>query len=54
MLGGDHALLEFYADVPAVAARVQAEGLPCVADAGRLAARDPDGHVFVFRPAPGR
>ncbi|PTA68831.1 VOC family protein [Deinococcus arcticus] len=52
MLGGDHAHVTFYADVAAVAARVRAEGLPCVAQGERLAARDPEGHVFEFRPLP--
>ncbi|GGL95878.1 VOC family protein [Deinococcus aerophilus] len=48
MLGGDHALVRFYADVEAVARRVKAEGLPCIQDAHGLAVRDPEGHVFEF------
>lgn len=52
MLGGDHALVSFYADVPEVLRRVRAEGLPHVLDPGRLAARDPEGHVFEFLAAP--
>ncbi|ADV67616.1 VOC family protein [Deinococcus maricopensis] len=55
MPGGDHATVSFYADVPDVTRRVQAEGLPHVTlPGGALAARDPDGHVFVFHPAPAR
>ncbi|WP_221091043.1 VOC family protein [Deinococcus aquaedulcis] len=52
MLGGDHAHVTFYADVAAVAQRAQAEGLPCVTQGERLAVRDPEGHVFEFRPLP--
>lgn len=52
MLGGDHATLSFYADVDAVEALVRAEGLEHVRDDLGLAARDPEGHVFEFLPAP--
>ena len=48
MLGGDHALVRFYADVDAVAALVDAAGLPCLRDDHGLAVRDPEGHVFEF------
>ncbi|GAA5534269.1 VOC family protein [Deinococcus aluminii] len=50
MFGGDHALVQFYADVDAVLALVRAEGLPHVLADGRLAVRDPEGHVFEFLP----
>lgn len=50
MLGGDHAHVQFYAHVDEVRALVEAEGLPHVLDAGRLAVRDPEGHVFEFLP----
>ncbi|WP_425145184.1 VOC family protein [Deinococcus sp.] len=53
MLGGDHALAHFYADVPEVRRSAGTEGLPLrELDGGRLAVRDPDGHVFVFQPLP--
>lgn len=52
MMGGDHALVEFYADVPAVLEHVRHEGLPWVQSGEGLAVRDPEGHVFVFRQAP--
>ncbi|GGR18674.1 VOC family protein [Deinococcus ruber] len=56
MLGGEHALAHFYADVPDVRRRVVAEGLPFVDLPGDhesgLAVRDPAGHVFVFLPSP--
>lgn len=52
MLGGDHALVSFYADVPEVRRRVQAAGLPHAELDSGLAARDPEGHVFVFLPLP--
>jgi catechol 2,3-dioxygenase-like lactoylglutathione lyase family enzyme len=52
MMGGDHVLVEFYADVPAVLGRVRQEGLPFVQGEGGLAVRDPEGHVFVFREGP--
>ncbi|MFK7603033.1 VOC family protein [Deinococcus sp. SM5_A1] len=48
MLGGDHALVRFYADVDAVAELVRAAGLPSVRDAKGLAVRDPEGHIFEF------
>ncbi|OLV16451.1 VOC family protein [Deinococcus marmoris] len=48
MLGGDHALVRFYADVDAVAEAVKAAGLPSVQDEQGLAVRDPEGHVFEF------
>lgn len=48
MLGGDHALVQFYAQVEEVERRVQAEGLTYVTAPGRLAVRDSDGHVFEF------
>lgn len=50
MLGGDHAHVQFYARVEEVRALVEAEGLPHVFAAGRLAVRDPEGHVFDFLP----
>ena len=52
MLGGDHALVRFYADVAAVAALVRAAELPHVHDERGLAVRDPEGHVFEFVAAP--
>ncbi len=48
MLGGDHALVRFYADVDAVAELAKAAGLSSVRDAKGLAVRDPEGHVFEF------
>jgi catechol 2,3-dioxygenase-like lactoylglutathione lyase family enzyme len=48
MLGGDHALVRFYADVEGVAKLVRAAGLPHVHDELGLAVRDPEGHVFEF------
>ncbi|GGO23908.1 VOC family protein [Deinococcus humi] len=48
MLGGDHALVRFYADVNAVADLVAAAGLLSVQDEKGLAVRDPEGHVFEF------
>lgn len=53
MLGGDHALVEFYAEVPQVLERVLAAGLPHLELDNELAVRDPEGHTFVFRPLPG-
>ncbi|GAA5512798.1 hypothetical protein Dcar01_01522 [Deinococcus carri] len=50
MFGGDHALVQFYADMEAVLERVRKEGLPHVLEEGRLAVRDPEGHVFEFLP----
>ncbi|WP_034388736.1 VOC family protein [Deinococcus sp. YIM 77859] len=50
MFGGDHALVQFYANVEEVLARVRTEGLPHVLEGGRLAVRDPEGHVFEFLP----
>jgi catechol 2,3-dioxygenase-like lactoylglutathione lyase family enzyme len=50
MLGGDHVLAEFYADVPAVLKLVQKEQLHYLQDGQALAVRDPEGHVFIFRP----
>jgi catechol 2,3-dioxygenase-like lactoylglutathione lyase family enzyme len=52
MLGGDHALVEVYADVGAVRRLVQAEGLQHAENGTDLAVCDPEGHVFVFRPLP--
>ena len=52
MLGGDHAHVQFYAEVEAVRGLVEAEGLPHVHEPGRLAARDPEGHVFEFLAPP--
>ncbi len=48
MLGGDHALVRFYADVNTVTSLVAAAGLPSVQDEKGLAVRDPEGHVFEF------
>ncbi|WP_019587865.1 VOC family protein [Deinococcus apachensis] len=50
MFGGDHALVQFYARVDEVLPRVRAEGLPHVLEDGRLAVRDPEGHIFEFLP----
>lgn len=50
MFGGDHAHVQFYAQVEQVRARVVAEGLPHVLAGGCLAVRDPEGHVFEFLP----
>lgn len=50
MFGGDHALVQFYAHVDEMLPRVRAEGLPHVMEDGRLAVRDPEGHVFEFLP----
>ena len=56
MMGGDHALVEFYVDVPTVLETVleyvRQEGLPWVQGEEELAVRDPEGHVFVFRDSP--
>ena len=52
MMGGDHALVEFYAEVPQVLELVRRAGLPHLQEAGNLAVRDPEGHTFVFRPLP--
>ncbi|WP_424952813.1 VOC family protein [Deinococcus sp.] len=52
MMGGDHALVEFYAEVPEVLARVRRARLSHVQWEGKLAVRDPEGHTFVFRPLP--
>ena len=48
MLGGEHALVSFYADLGAVTALVVAAGLAHLRDAHRLTVRDPSGHVFEF------
>ncbi|WP_104992616.1 VOC family protein [Deinococcus sp. NW-56] len=50
MFGGDHVYAQFYARVEEVRDRVQAAGLPHVEEGGVLAVRDPEGHVFEFRP----
>jgi len=50
MFGGDHALVQFYAHVDEVRSRIEREGLPHVLEEGRLAVRDPEGHVFEFLP----
>ncbi|WP_225429844.1 VOC family protein [Deinococcus detaillensis] len=52
MLGGDHALVRFYADVQAVTRRVKQAGLPHLIDEVGLAVRDPEGHVFEFVEPP--
>lgn len=52
MLGGDHALVRFYADVGEVAQRVGRAGLEHLHDAAGLAVRDPEGHVFEFVEPP--
>ena len=52
MLGGDHAFVEFYAEVPAVLERVQRSGLAYLHGSFGLTVRDPEGHVFLFRPLP--
>ena len=53
MLGGDHALVHFYAEVPEVRRRAAQERLPLLdLPGGAVAVRDPEGHVFVFSPAP--
>ena len=52
MMGGDHALVEFYAEVPQVLERVRHSGLPFLEHAKELAVKDPEGHTFVFRPLP--
>jgi catechol 2,3-dioxygenase-like lactoylglutathione lyase family enzyme len=48
MLGGEHALVSFYADLEAVTAQVVKAELPHMRDAHGLAVRDPSGHVFEF------
>jgi len=50
MFGGDHALVQFYAHVDEIRSRIEREGLPHVLEEGRLAVRDPEGHVFEFLP----
>lgn len=50
MLGGDHALVRFHADVDAVTEQVRSAGLPHLRDGQGLAVRDPEGHVFEFVP----
>lgn len=52
MFGGEHATVQFYADVESVAERAREAGLPCVRDARGLAVRDPEGHVFEFLEPP--
>ncbi len=52
MMGGDHALVEFYAEVPEILELVRRAGLPYLQNAETLAVRDPEGHTFVFRPLP--
>lgn len=52
MLGGDHALIQFYAHVDDVELLVRAEGLSHMKAPGRLAVRDPEGHVFEFLTPP--
>ena len=61
MLGGEHVLAHFYADVAQVRRLALAEGLPLVElDDGRgdsvsgdsVAIRDPEGHVFIFSLPP--
>ncbi|MER3553363.1 MAG: hypothetical protein C4331_03170 [Meiothermus sp.] len=55
MLGGEHATVQFYADVDSVQERVREAGLAFVRDRQGLAVRDPEGHVFEFLepPPPG-
>ena len=48
MLGGEHALVSFYADLKAVTQLVASAGCPHLRDAHGLAVRDPSGHVFEF------
>lgn len=48
MLGGEHALVSFYADLGAVTTLVLSAGLPHLRDAHGLAVLDPAGHVFEF------
>jgi catechol 2,3-dioxygenase-like lactoylglutathione lyase family enzyme len=48
MLGGDHTLVRFYADVDAVQRLVSSARLECLRDEDGLAVRDPEGHVFEF------
>ena len=48
MLGGEHALVSFYANLEAVMALVVKAGLPHLRDAHGLAVLDPSGHVFEF------
>ncbi len=48
MLGGEHALVSFYADLEAVTALTLEAGLPHVRDQYGLAVSDPAGHVFEF------
>lgn len=48
MLGGDHALVRFYANVDEVVKLVKSAGLPHIHDETGLAVRDPEGHVFEF------
>jgi catechol 2,3-dioxygenase-like lactoylglutathione lyase family enzyme len=50
MLGGEHALVTFYADVDAVKDTVERAGLEYVHDSQGLAVRDPEGHIFEFIP----
>ncbi|GEM49939.1 bleomycin resistance protein [Deinococcus cellulosilyticus] len=48
MLGGEHATVQFLADVDAVEARVKQAGLEHFRDQTGLVVRDPEGHVFEF------
>lgn len=48
MLGGEHALVSFYADVDAVTALVVEAGRAHLRDAHGLVVRDPAGHTFEF------
>ena len=52
MLGGEHAIVSFYADLEAVAVLVTEGGFPHLRDAHGLAVRDPSGHVFEFLELP--
>lgn len=48
MLGGEHATVQFLADVDRVEALVKQAGLEHFRDQTGLAVRDPEGHVFEF------
>ena len=52
MLGGEHALVSFYADLEVLSTLVAVAGLPHLRDAHGLAVRDPSGHVFEFLELP--
>lgn len=54
MLGGEHATVQFYADVERIQNRLEAANIPHICDSLGLAVRDPSGHVFEFLTPPSQ